>query len=226
MQAFVRKWLHCSFILWQMHYISCTDMGWSYTRVTFAVFCSAVLRVSPRYNCAVFCITAVHMLCLFCSVTNVLCVFCSAIHTLCVFCYVTPVLCVFCSAIHTLCVFYSVTPVLCVFCSVACPVHLEAWATLVFEPSRNSLLCGLRHSPRLRCCTNVIWTLRWGNAIVCITTICFLPAMRVVCISHSSCWCLHPFRRKPVTTALCFFYPRLLMWYVLRGLWFVICACT
>ena len=143
-----------------MHYISCTDMGWSYTVHACAVYCSAVLRVSP---------------CVFYSVTPVLCVFCSAIHTLCVFYSVTPVLCLFCSDTHVLCVFvllralcvfYSVTPVLCVFCSVthvlcafcsvACPVHLEAWATLVFEPSRNSLLCGLRHSPRLRCCTNVI----------------------------------------------------------------------
>ena len=183
-------------------------MGWSYTRIACAVFCSAVLRVSPRYNCAVFCITAVHTLCVFCSVTHVLCVFCSVIDTLCVFYSVTPVLCVFCSAIHTLCVFFSSTHVLCVFCflthvlcafcSVACPVHLEAWATLVFEPSRNSLLCGLQHSPRLRCCTNVIWTLLWGNANVCITAIClgFLPAMRVVNISHSCCWRLHPFRQN------------------------------
>ena len=139
------------------------------------MYTSAVLRVSPRYNCAVFCITAVHTLCVFYSVTPVLCVFCSAIHTLCVLYSVTPVLCLFCSDTHALCVncsvacpvcFYSVTPVLCVFCSsthvlcafcsVACRVHLEAWATLVFEPSRNSLLCGLQHSPRLRCCTNVI----------------------------------------------------------------------
>ena len=168
MQASVRKCLHCSFILRQLHYNSCTDMGWSYTRVTCAVFCSAVLRVSPRYNCAVFCITAVHTLCVFCSVTHVLCV----------------------------------------FCSVACRVHLEAWATLVFEPSRNSLLCGLQHSPRLRCCTNVIWTLRWGNAIVCITAICLVFTCNA-CRMYLSFLLLisTPFSPEPVTTALCFYWP-------------------
>ena len=127
-----------------MHYISCTDMGWSYTRVACAVFCSAVLRLSPRYNCAVFCITVLE----------------------------EPEL--------RMC-FVLLCAVCVLFCCV--PVHLEARATLVFEPSRNSLLCGLRHSPRLRCCTNVIWTLRWSIAIVCITAICFFYLQ---CVSYVS----------------------------------------
>ena len=191
-------------------------MGWSYTRVTCAVFCSAVLRVSPRYNCAVFCITAVHTLYMFCSVAHVLCVFCSAIHTLCVFC--------------------SSTHVLCVFCSVACPVHLEAWATLVFEPSRNSLLCGLRHSPRLRCCTNVIWTLRWSIAIGCITIISLVFCLS--CVSYVSLILVaddftHFARGSNHSTKLlltlvcwCWYATYMLMCYVLCGMWFVICACT
>ena len=201
-------------------------MGWSYTRIACAVFCSAVLRVSPRYNCAVFCITAVHTLCVFCSVTHVLCVFCSVIDTLCVFYSVTPVLCVFCSSTH----------VLCAFCSVACPVHLEARATLVFEPSRNSLLCGLQHSPRLRCCTNVIWTLRWGNAIVCITIISLVFCLS--CVSYVSLILVadvfthfagsnnHSTKLLLTLVCWCWYATYMLMCYVLCGMWFVICACT
>ena len=79
-------------------------MGWSYTRVTCAVFCSAVLRVSPRYNCAVFCITVMEKpelrMCfvLFCA----LCV---------IFCYTCAV-----------CVLFFYTCAVCVlFCCMPCP---------------------------------------------------------------------------------------------------------
>ena len=164
-------------------------MGWSYTRIACAVFCSAVLRVSPRYNCAVFCITAVHTLCVFCSVTHVLCV----------------------------------------FCSVACPVHLEAWATLVFEPSRNSLLCGLRHSPRLRCCTNVIWTLRWSIAIGCITIISLVFCLS--CVSYVFCMLYvvflllmsTPISPEAVTTAPNFYWPSCADAGMLHTCWCAMC---